>query len=119
MCYSSLPAPDLVALELVSHRMRDLVTADEVAWRACAVKAWGQTQNVDLMAMAAVKAGGWKLLYADKKLVEINNAPWNVPSKHEISAIIERKLTFAFLVCTRLGGSPRIFLRVDVEVARP
>lgn len=83
-------APDLVALELVSHRMRNLVTADDVAWRACAEQAWGKTHNIDLMSMAAAAAGGWKQLYADKKLVELNNAPWNVPSKHEIAAIIER-----------------------------
>lgn len=89
MCYSSLGAPDLVALELVSHRMRNLVTADDVAWRACSEQAWGKTHNIHLMAMAAEAAGGWKQLYADKKLVDVSNAPWSVPSRHEVSAIIE------------------------------
>jgi F-box domain len=90
MCYCSLPARDLVTLELVCRRLRDLVCGDENAWKACAEVAWGSTHNFDLMNMAVTSAGTWKALYATKKAADISHAPWNVPSTHEVRAIMER-----------------------------
>jgi hypothetical protein len=90
MCYSSLPARDLVTLELVCRRLRDLVCGDENAWKACAEVAWGRTHNFDLMNMAVASAGTWKALYATKKAADVTHSPWNVPSIHEVRAIMER-----------------------------
>lgn len=91
MCYSGLDAPDLVALEHVSRRMRELVASDEVVWRECAKDAWGEHHCLVLMAMAATSAGGWKQLYGDKKRVDALHGPWNVLCKHEVNVILECK----------------------------
>lgn len=72
--------------------MRELVSADDVAWRECAKTSWGANHNFELMTMAAEIAGSWKQLYADKKLIEMKNSPWKVPSSHEIHAMLQRKL---------------------------
>lgn len=96
MCFCTLDASDLVALEGVSRRMRDLVTADDTVWRACAIEAWGKTQNIDLMAMAAESAGGWKPLFSEKKRVEAVNPSWSLPSPHEVSAIFKRTYNSIF-----------------------
>lgn len=103
LTFCRLDATDLVALECVSARMRALVTADDAAWRVVSVAAWGKTQNVELMGMAAESAGGWKKLFADKKLVENGNPAWSLPSAHEVSAICKRK--FYFLILEVLVGA--------------
>jgi hypothetical protein len=97
MCYSSLSAQDLVALERVCRRLRDLVCGDENAWKTCAELAWGRTHNLDLMNMAAASAGTWKALYASKKALDVTHKPWNIPSTHEVRAIMERALIVAVL----------------------
>lgn len=89
ICCTSLTAKDLVSLEQVSHRMRDHVSGDDPAWKECAKAAWGSTNNFELMTMAAEIAGGWKQLYAEKKVTETRNSPWKMPSIHEIHAILE------------------------------
>lgn len=96
MCYSGLGATDLVSLEFVSRRMRELVATDDVVWRECAKKTWGEHHCLELMSMAAVSAGGWKQLYAGKTMVEALNAPWSVPCEHEVNAIMER-MSFSIL----------------------
>lgn len=106
MCYSKLPATDLVSLEFVSRRLRELVSADEVAWRQCAQQAWGDPQNFALMSMAANTAGGWKQLFAAKKAAEKQSAPWNVPSTHEVCALFERKYKrTSFSLCPEVSDS--------------
>lgn len=88
LCYSTLPASDLVALEGVSRRLRLLVSTDEVAWERSSLARWGAAGQRPLLRPAASLAGGWKRLYAEKLVSDRAHAPWTAPCASELSALL-------------------------------
>lgn len=89
MCYSSLPATDLVSLEYVSSRLRHLVSTDSICWARCAEERWGSRTSTALLSTAARHAGSWKKLYASKVPCDQTHAPWLVPCSSETAAMLE------------------------------
>lgn len=90
MCYASLSATDLVALEHVSRRLRHLIVYDSMCWKRCTEDRWGQlSSNSAILGAAARHAGTWKQLYSEKALGDRQNAPWHILSKSETLAILD------------------------------
>lgn len=50
---------------------------------------WSSSANAEILETASLLAGGWKRLYMEKHLSEIRRAPWIVPSKSELEAMLE------------------------------
>lgn len=97
-CYNGLPACDLVALEHVSVRMREIITADEPSWRDCVLSRWKtiyppSTGSHTVLRGAARHARSWKRLYAEKAACHTGSAPWFVASPSEVRAIIDSVLS--------------------------
>ena len=90
MCYSDLPAKDLVSLELVSSRLRQLIATDNVCWKRCVNTRWAHMKaNSVIFPAAARYAGSWKNLYSEKAIVEASHAPWTALCESETAAIFD------------------------------
>lgn len=90
MCYADLTAPDLVALELVSQRLRHLIAYDAVCWKRCTENRWGYlTNNSAILPAAARHAGTWKQLYSEKARTDKEKTPWLTLCKSETRAILD------------------------------
>lgn len=90
MCYADLSAADLVALELVSKRLRHLIAYDAVCWRRCVENRWGYlTCNYSILAAAARHAGTWKQLYSEKARIDKEKTPWLTLCKSETLAVLD------------------------------
>eukprot|EP00871_Galdieria_phlegrea_P005713 jgi/Galph1/629/GphlegSOOS_G5421.1 len=86
---SHLDAKDLISLEFVNKRFRDIVRSESAHWRNIVRKRWSVSANAEILETASLFAGGWKRLYIEKHLSEMKRAPWIVPSKSELEAILE------------------------------
>jgi hypothetical protein len=84
-----LDAKDLISLEFVSKRFRDIVRSESGQWRNIVERRWSSSANAEILETASLLAGGWKRLYMEKHLSEIRRAPWIVPSKSELEAMLE------------------------------
>ncbi|GJD12791.1 hypothetical protein Gasu2_68620 [Galdieria sulphuraria] len=84
-----LDAKDLISLEFVSKRFRDIVRSESGQWRSIVQRRWSSSANAEILETASLLAGGWKRLYMEKHLSEIRRAPWIVPSKSELEAMLE------------------------------
>ncbi|GJQ11370.1 hypothetical protein GpartN1_g3161.t1 [Galdieria partita] len=84
-----LDAKDLISLEFVSKRFRDIVRSESGQWRSIVERRWSSSANAEILETASLLAGGWKRLYMEKHLSEIRRAPWIVPSKSELEAMLE------------------------------
>lgn len=90
MCYANLSASDLVALEHVNLRLRNLIAYDAVCWRRCTENRWGHlSTNSVILGAAARHAGTWKQLYAEKAKTEEEFSPWLTLCKSETLAILD------------------------------
>jgi len=89
MCYGSLPAEDLVSLEMVSRRMQSLVSSDSMCWSRCTRQRWGSRVSNALLAASARHAGSWKALYSEKLPCDVSHSPWLVPCSSEIAAMLD------------------------------
>jgi len=87
-CLQNLEAEDLVRLELVSRRLRSVVSSDYSRWRELCMSRW-KSNSPQVLELAAEFAGGWKRLYSEKHVSEKETAPWLVPCISEVSAIVE------------------------------
>lgn len=90
MCYAGLPASDLIALELVSFRLRALIEKDGLCWRDCVKSRWGKLcANANLLPSAARHAGSWKALYVEKSASYKRYTPWFVACPAETRAMVD------------------------------
>lgn len=90
MCYSDLSAADLVALEHVSRRLRQLIAYDSVCWKRCTETRWGHlSANSAILPSAARHAGTWKRLYSEKAKTDADHTPWLTLCGSETLAVLD------------------------------
>jgi len=87
-CCEGLDVKSLVALELTCRRLRELVSTDTMRWRQAVKDKWGKAYNSDILDAAAVIAGGWKQLFAEKYDPERRQTTFVSPCKSEVAAIL-------------------------------
>lgn len=104
MCYAGLPATDLVTLEHVSSRLRDLIATDSLCWKRCVETRWAKMlANPVILPAAARHAGSWKALYAEKAAMDVKHGSWLVISAAETKAVVD-----VVAAIDRSGSSMRV-----------
>mmetsp|Transcript_14622 Transcript_14622/g.25273 ORF Transcript_14622/g.25273 Transcript_14622/m.25273 type:complete len:419 (+) Transcript_14622:319-1575(+) len=86
-CMLGLSADDMAALQLVNHRMHDIVRSDSVRWRDVFLQRFECAPSTNVFDAAVAYAGGWKEFYAEKIMLEKAQSPWRTPCSSESKAI--------------------------------
>eukprot|EP00190_Bangiopsis_sp_CCMP1999_P001130 CAMPEP_0198737002 /NCGR_PEP_ID=MMETSP1475-20131203/67645_1 /TAXON_ID= ORGANISM="Unidentified sp., Strain CCMP1999" /NCGR_SAMPLE_ID=MMETSP1475 /ASSEMBLY_ACC=CAM_ASM_001111 /LENGTH=369 /DNA_ID=CAMNT_0044500857 /DNA_START=448 /DNA_END=1557 /DNA_ORIENTATION=+ len=89
LCLVNLTAKDLVHVEMLSKRLREVIYMNPNLWQDMVRQRWGLSANSTLLESAARYAGGWKNLYSEKHLSEKKDKQWVTPTKYEIEAMLE------------------------------